>query len=183
MIRFRNHWQGIWALCLAGLLLGCQGEPTQKKALAPSLPQPDRAVPEAAEIARGMAPVTSPPAEQALEYSYNPQGRRDPFRSILITTEVAKRLDMLPPLQRTEVAEMRVIGIVWGSLGYSAMVQTPDGKGYTIRVGTPVGPNQGVVKKITEHSLIIEEKFTDIFGEEKRREVVLELHPQKEGGE
>jgi len=63
------------------------------------------------------------------------------------------------------------------------MVQTPDGKGYTIRVGTPVGPNKGVVRHITDRYLTIEEKYTDIFGEKKVREVKLDLHPQKEGSE
>ncbi|HTN44110.1 MAG TPA: pilus assembly protein PilP [Nitrospiria bacterium] len=126
------------------------------------------------------AEVSSPPPAP---YVYNPEGRRDPFLSILVSAESAKSLRRLPPLLRTEIGELRLIGIVWGGYGYSAMVQTPDGKGYTIRVGTPVGPNNGAVRKITEQYLTIEEKYTDIFGEKKVREVRLDLHPQKEGSE
>jgi type IV pilus assembly protein PilP len=126
------------------------------------------------------AEVPSPPPAPS---TYNPEGRRDPFQSILVSAESAKSLRSLPPLLRTEIGELRLIGIVWGGFGYSAMVQTPDGKGYTIRVGTPVGPNNGAVRKITERYLTIEEKYTDIFGEKKVREVRLDLHPQKEGSE
>ncbi|MBI3810803.1 MAG: pilus assembly protein PilP [Nitrospirae bacterium] len=116
-------------------------------------------------------------------YAYNPEGRRDPFRSILVKSELGKSLENLPALLRTEVGELRLIGIVWGGFGYSAMVQTPDGKGYTIHVGTPLGPNRGRVQKITERYLTIEERYVDIFGENKVREVKLDLHPQKEGSE
>jgi type IV pilus assembly protein PilP len=125
----------------------------------------------------GSLDLTPPP------YAYNPEGRRDPFRSILITSETGKTMESLPPLLRTEVSELRLIGIVWGGFGYSAMVQTPDGKGYTIHVGTSVGPNHGSVRKITDRYLTVEEKYTDIFGENKSREVKLDLHPQKEGSE
>lgn len=116
-------------------------------------------------------------------YTYDPDGRRDPFRSILVTSVTAKSLKSLPPLLRVEVGELQLIGIVWGGFGYSAMVQTPEGKGYTIHVGTPVGPNNGVVRRITGGYLTIQEKYTDIFGEKKVREVKLDLHPQKEGSE
>jgi type IV pilus assembly protein PilP len=141
--------------------------------------------------AKPPAPVPPAVAEQKTEgqnpppapYVYNAEGRRDPFQSILVTAESARNLQRLPPLLRTEIGELRLIGIVWGGFGYSAMVQTPDGKGYTIRVGTPVGPNNGSVRKITERYLTIEEKYTDIFGEKKVREVKLDLHPQKEGSE
>jgi len=69
-----------------------------------------------------------------------------------------------------------VIAIVWGGMGQSAMLQTPEGKGYTVRVGTRVGPNHGVVRKITPREVIVEERYTDVFGETKTREVTLELH-------
>ena len=59
------------------------------------------------------------------------------------------------------------------------MLETPDAKGYTIKVGTLIGPKKGVVKKITKRTVVIEEKYMDIIGEMKTREVVMEL-PSKE---
>jgi type IV pilus assembly protein PilP len=60
------------------------------------------------------------------------------------------------------------------------MLQSSDGKGYTVRAGTIVGQNQGVVKEITPKNLIVQETFTDIFGEKKTRDFVFQLHPQED---
>ena len=112
------------------------------------------------------------------EYVYDPTGKRDPFRSAILG-ESLRGKETLPPLQRREISELKLIGIVWDKGGYNAMLETPDGKGYTIKVGTLVGPKKGVVKKITKRTVVIEEKYMDIIGEMKTREVVMEL-PSKE---
>jgi Tfp pilus assembly protein PilP len=181
-------WQGVsWRITIACVVtaltsFGCGGGqppqgPSAAKSAASKTPG-TAAQTTALEKTAESSAVPSP-----LPYVYNPEGRRDPFRSILVTSDLGKSLESLPVLLRTEVGELRLIGIVWGGFGYSAMVQTPDGKGYTIRVGTPVGPNRGKVQKITERYLTVEERYTDIFGENKVREVKLDLHPQKEGSE
>ncbi|MBI3610665.1 MAG: pilus assembly protein PilP [Nitrospirae bacterium] len=166
---------GLWATAT-----GCVGGssppgPSAVKQTAAKVP----ATPSAVVENKAQAPTLPTPSP----YAYNPEARRDPFRSILVASEMGKTLESLPPLLRTEVGELRLIGIVWGGMGNSAMVQTPDGKGYTIRAGTPVGPNNGTVRRITDRYLVIEEKYTDIFGEKKVREIKMELHPQKEGSE
>jgi len=76
---------------------------------------------------------------------------------------------------------MKLVGIITGANGPKAMVKTPDGKGYTVRKGTRVGLSLGVVKKITSKAIMVEEVQMDAFGESKKRVVVVELHPQKEG--
>ncbi len=181
-------WQGVFRpvaiACIVAILTsaGCGGgqPPQGKSAVKPSPPKATGT--ETQKAALEKKPEGSEGPVPPL-YAYHPEGRRDPFRSILVTGELGKSLEILPALLRTEVGELRLIGIVWGGLGYSAMVQTPDGKGYTIRMGTPVGPNRGTVQKITERTLTVEEKYIDIFGENKVREVTLDLHPQKEGSE
>ena len=112
-------------------------------------------------------------------YSYNPEGRRDPFYSILQITE-KRGESLLPPLQRLGLLQLKLIGIVWGGFGYSAMLQSSDGKGYSVQRGTIVGPNQGVVKEITPRNLLVRETFTDVFGEKKVRDFVFQLHPREE---
>jgi len=114
-------------------------------------------------------------------YVYLPEGRRDPFRSMLRDasgSDGAKKTDEinLPPLQRVTVAELSVIGIVWGGFGYTAMVQTPDGRGYTVQRGARIGNNNGVVSAITEKAVIVEERFTDIYGKKQVREYAKPLH-------
>lgn len=115
-----------------------------------------------------------------MEYRYDPRGRRDPFRSILVTIQTNRRIGDLPPLQRVDIVDMKLTAVVWGGLGYSAMIETPDGKSYTVRVGTLLGPNDGVIRKVMTNHLKIQEKATDIFGVTKTRNVILELYPQKE---
>lgn len=82
----------------------------------------------------------------------------------------------LPPLQRVTVAELTVIGIVWGGFGYMAMVQTPDGNGYAVQRGARIGNNNGIVSAITEKAIIVEERVTDIYGKKQVREYAKPLH-------
>ncbi len=59
------------------------------------------------------------------------------------------------------------------------MLQAPDGKGYMVRRGTKVGPNNGVVSAITENAVVIEERFTDIYGKKQVREFIKRLHEKE----
>ena len=114
--------------------------------------------------------------------SYDPSGRRDPFLPMIQLGQQTEQDVTLPPLQRVGLTELSLIGVLWGNYGYTAMVQTPDGKGYSIRRGTRIGPNNGVVSSITERGIIVQERFTDVYGNKQEREYVKLLHP-KEGTE
>jgi type IV pilus assembly protein PilP len=113
---------------------------------------------------------------------YDPSGRRDPFAPIVQELQPGKTDTTLPPLQRVTLTELNLIAIVWGAYGYTAMVQTPEGHGYTVRRGTRIGQNNGVVSAITERGVIIQERFTDVYGKKQEREHIKLLHP-KEGSE
>jgi len=132
----------------------------------------------------GTGPIGAPSADfvptMPGEYSYDPSGRRDPFTSVLqeARTAGAENPD-LPPLERISLTELNLIGIIWGGFGYSAMVQAPDGKGYSVRVGTRIGPNNGVVTAITDNTVTIEERFTDVYGKKQVREYVKRLHEKE----
>lgn len=114
--------------------------------------------------------------------SYDPSGRRDPFAPVLQQAGAGAIDQTLPPLQRVGLTEMNLIAVVWGAYGYTAMVQTPDGSGYTVRRGTRIGPNNGVVSAVTEKGIVVQERFTDVYGSKQEREYVKLLHP-KEGAE
>jgi type IV pilus assembly protein PilP len=85
-----------------------------------------------------------------------------------------------PPLERYNISEFKLSGIVWGGFGYNAMLEGPDGKGYFIRVGTILGPNRGVVKKINQNMIVIEEKFKNMMGEIERKEITVQLRKKQE---
>lgn len=128
-----------------------------------------------------MAPQL-PLTEGVAGVGYDPSGRRDPFAPIIQELQPGKVDMTLPPLQRVTLTEINLIAIVWGAYGYTAMVQTPEGHGYTVRRGTRIGQNNGVVSAITERGIIVQERFTDVYGKKQEREYVKLLHP-KEGSE
>jgi type IV pilus assembly protein PilP len=121
-----------------------------------------------------------PGAPPAPVGGYDPAGRRDPFAPMLSQLAPGQIDPTLPPLQRVGLTDMNLIAIIWGGYGYTAMIQTPDGNGYTVRKGTRIGPNAGVVSAVTEKGIIVQERFTDVYGRKQEREYVKLLHP-KEG--
>ncbi len=124
------------------------------------------------------AKAAEPPAPV---YSYNAAGRVDPFAPIIEKNINKAKSGDRPPLERYNITEMRLTGIVWGGFGYNAMIEGPDGKGYFVRTGTIIGPNRGVIKKITKDAVVIEEKFKTFTGETESKEIIVELRkPQEE---
>ena len=138
----------------------------------------------AAETGAGNAQPVVPNSmvEPVSARSYDPSGRRDPFAPVLQQLGLGSIDPTLPPLQRIGLTEMNLIAVLWGAYGYTAMVQTPDGNGYTVRRGTRIGPNNGVVSAVTEKGIVVQERFTDVYGNKQEREYVKLLHP-KEGAE
>ncbi|CBK41101.1 putative Type IV pilus assembly protein PilP [Nitrospira defluvii] len=150
------------------------------------LPEGPRSGPAVeAPASRSEAAVSASADSLSTEFSgtsYDPSGRRDPFLPMIQLGQQTEQDATLPPLQRVGLTELSLIGVLWGNYGYTAMVQTPDGKGYSIRRGTRIGPNNGVVSSITERGIIVQERFTDVYGNKQEREYVKLLHP-KEGTE
>ncbi len=150
------------------------------------LPEGQKPVPAIESPAPRVEGAVSQPGDSlSMEFSgtsYDPSGRRDPFLPMVQLGQQLEQDASLPPLQRVGLTELSLIGVLWGNYGYTAMVQTPDGKGYSIRRGTRIGPNNGVVSSITERGIIVQERFTDVYGNKQEREYVKLLHP-KEGTE
>ncbi|MCC7201125.1 MAG: pilus assembly protein PilP [Nitrospirae bacterium] len=118
-------------------------------------------------------------ADARLEYTYMPAGRRDPFKSLILGLK-EKKVAGLTPLQLRGLSELKVIGIMWDGKAYTAMIETPDGKGYLIKEGVLVGPEGGVVTRISADAVTIEEKFSDIYGRKQTKKTVLGLRPKEE---
>ncbi len=119
----------------------------------------------------------SPPKE---EYTYIPGERRDPFESLLFRGEEAgPKGDELTPLQKVNVEDLKLVGIVKNPEGNTALIQTPDGKGYFLRRGLPLGKNEGVIAKIMDDKMVVKEKKKDFLGQITVSEVVLELKKEE----
>jgi Tfp pilus assembly protein PilP len=104
-------------------------------------------------------------------YHYEVQGRRDPFDSLIKEkppTEAAGPV-IEPnrprgPLERFDLAALKLMGIVWGELGRRAIIRAPDGKGYFATVGTYLGQNGGKIVAIEDDRLVIEERYRETGG-------------------
>jgi type IV pilus assembly protein PilP len=155
-------------------LFGCS-----ESAKAPRTPVAITQKPAQNPVTQGTA--TTAETLPATEYGYNPQGRRDPFSPIIVQADQKARGGNLSPLERYDLNQFKMTGVVWGGYGYNAMIEGPDGKGYFIRVGTIIGPNKGVVKKITQETMVVEEKYKTFSGETEHKEIVIELRKKQEG--
>jgi type IV pilus assembly protein PilP len=66
--------------------------------------------------------------------------------------------------------------IIWGKMGNKALVEDATGKGYVLAVGTYVGQNDGIVKKILEDRIVVEEYIRDpVENHLTTNEVILKL--------
>jgi len=103
-------------------------------------------------------------------------GRRDPFRPITLNVRTnTRRRENLSPLERFEIGQLKLVGVVWNVKEPTALVEDSSGLGYMVKVGTPIGSNDGKVREVRRDSLIVEEFFVDLYGAKKRREVSMRL--------
>jgi type IV pilus assembly protein PilP len=101
---------------------------------------------------------------------------RDPFRPPNIQARTGTRSrDNLSPLERFELGQLKVVGIVWDVKEPRAMIEDSAGLGYTILVGTPIGASEGRVKGIHRDQVLVEEFFEDVSGRRKTREISMKL--------
>jgi type IV pilus assembly protein PilP len=155
------------ALAFSSLIL-TSGIWAQEKKPAPT-------VKAAAPVAKvDSAEIKSQPAE--MEPRTAPAIRRDPFRPFTLNLRtIVRRRDNLSPLERYEIGQLKLVGVIWSIKDPAALVEDTSGLGYTVKVGTPIGANDGRVKKIAPDGIVVEEEYVDLYGAKKKREVSIRL--------
>jgi type IV pilus assembly protein PilP len=116
-------------------------------------------------------------------WKYDPTGKQDPFKSFILATAAQEETPkivrrQLTPLQKMPLSEIEsgLKAIIWGQLGNKALVEDATGKGYVVQEGTYVGQHDGIVKKIYEDRIVVEEYRRDPGkGRLEPNEVVLKL--------
>ncbi len=108
-------------------------------------------------------------------YRYDPQGRRDPFQSLVGPAPKIQPGQRPPGVPGFLIDEMKLQGVVRTRQGLVAMVNGPDNKGYLIRVGDKV--LDGEVIRITQSSVVFRQEVNDPTRIERYREVVKDLVP------
>jgi Tfp pilus assembly protein PilP len=138
---------------------------------------------------RRQKPVPKKAEEKVVEekkepaYTYNSVGKRDPFKPfIALGPKKPVSKTPLTPLQRYDVSELKLVGILKGPKGYRALVEDAGGKGFIITKGTLIGRGNGRVTEIHKNRIVVEETYKDIFGQVKRRRITVPLRKSEEGG-
>ena len=108
-------------------------------------------------------------------YRYDPQGRRDPFRSLIGPAPKLEPGQRPPGTRGFLIDEMKLQGVFQTRHGLQAMISGPDNKGYPLRVGDRV--LDGEVIRITKSSVVFRQEVNDPTRIERYREVVKDLSP------
>jgi type IV pilus assembly protein PilP len=120
-------------------------------------------------------PAAEAPAPVA-EYHYDPTDKVDPFRSYVRRQVTFDPEGASSPLERFDLNQLSVMGIIWGLEEPRALVRDPTGKGYIVRAGTPIGKNKGRVLRIEDNKVVVKETYLDHLDRATTKEVDLELY-------
>lgn len=130
-------------------------------------------------------PVSTDAAEAKdveVVYVYDPRGTRDPFKNPFGTlTESPVITDTpLTPLQKYDLSQLRVIGVIIGKGDPKAMVVAPSNKSFVLKKGTKIGKNNGTVISISTDVILVEEQYLDFAG--AIQSTMQEIRLPKQGG-
>ena len=109
-------------------------------------------------------------------YRYDPQGRRDPFRSLIGPRQKITRENAPKGPPGFLIDEMRLQGIFRTKQGLVAMVLGPDNTGYLLRAGDKVF--DGEVVRLTSTGVVFRQEVNDPTRIERYREVTKDLAAQ-----
>jgi Tfp pilus assembly protein PilP len=118
-------------------------------------------------------------------FVYERKGLRDPFQPFIRLSDKKKEKGGRPPkilvpktpLQKFPLEDLKLVGVVWADAGRSkALIEDPKGKGYYVGVGTWVGDRGGKIVRIHPDKVVVEERMTDVLGEENVNQITLTLH-------
>jgi len=114
-------------------------------------------------------------AAQAMAQALAQRGR-DPFRPFTLDLRPeTNENEILTPLQRYELPQLKLAGVVLNLRPPRAMLQDNAGMGFIITPGTPIGRRRGVVKAIEPRRIVVEEHILDYYGREQVHQVVIEM--------
>jgi Tfp pilus assembly protein PilP len=116
-------------------------------------------------------------------YTYDPTGKRDPFRSFEWEQLKLEMLsgDARGPLEQFDVAQLSVVGVVWKNNNARALVQDPSGMTYVVAEGARIGKNEGRVIEIADNLVVVKETYVDTFGKETTKAIEMRMRVT-EGG-
>lgn len=107
-------------------------------------------------------------------YSYDPAGRRDPFRSLLVRPEDRARGERPPGIAGMSIDDVVVHGIWRVRTGFVAQVRATDNKSYLIRAGDLL--YDGEVTRVGQNEVVFRQNINDPQSVKPFREVTKQLN-------
>jgi len=113
------------------------------------------------------------PAASDIEGGYSSAGKIDPFlplfeeKPVVPDAEKQKKKRRMPltPLERVDLSQLKLVGIVQAPSGNKALVEESSGKGYIIKKGTFIGIHAGRVLEILKDRVVVEEEVENVLGQ------------------
>lgn len=160
------------------LIYSCGEKKGQEQTISDPSPKPQ------------MSNITSKPsitfqtisAKLASMPRYNFYAIRDPFYTPLIQTQVKQikqRKQKPTPTERYELEKYKLIGIMMNKKIKSAIFEDPEGKGWVVKEGSPIGQEEARIRKIIPEGVYIEEIIVDDRGKERKNEIFIPLKKGK----
>ena len=143
---------------------------TVVSAQQPAKPKPAMPAPAPAPAAPPAGQTAEPPAENPSAFTYNPDGRRDPFLSLLGRGSDPKSKGTRPAgVPGLLINEVSVKGIVRNTSGFVALIQGPDNKTYVVKAGDRL--MDGTVKSIVQDAVVFSQDVNDPLSLVKQKEI------------
>jgi Tfp pilus assembly protein PilP len=134
-------------------------------------PKPATAAPGTPEAQGGTKPAATPEAgpTPAEGYTYQADGRRDPFTNLLGTGNETRGVKRNEGPAGLTVSEISVRGVLESRGALIAMVEGPDRKTYVVHAGDKF--LDGTIRSITPQGLVIVQEVNDPLSLVKQREI------------
>ena len=151
------------------------GKPAAKAADNPPKPAAGAAQPPDAPSVVVATPAdgSASPALQSRGFTYNPEGRRDPFVNLLrrgTGVDLAASIGPRPTgLKGLGTGEVTLKGTMASQGAYVAILQGSDARTYVVHTGEKLF--DGTVRSITADSMVILQQVNDPLSKETQREV------------
>jgi Tfp pilus assembly protein PilP len=164
----------IRALTLGGFALAMLASTVASAGQRGQAPPPTTPPPAAGQ------PPAKPPAEAPAPFTYNPEGRRDPFVSLIGKGSDPRSQGARPAgVPGLLINEVSVKGIVRNTAGFVALIQGPDNKTYVVKAGDRL--MDGTVKSIVQDAVVFSQDVNDPLSLVKQKEIRKTLR-SAEGG-
>jgi type IV pilus assembly protein PilP len=159
--------------CAVALVVAtASGARAQTPAPSPA-PAAQPAAPSAPTPTAGTTPAPAGPQLEPQGYTYDPQGRRDPFVSLMRRGSDIGRSSGIGArpagLAGLETSEVTLKGTIASRGSYVGILQGSDNKTYIVKAGDKL--LDGTIRTITPDGMVITQLVTDPLSLEKQREV------------